>query len=115
MGGETALRRVQPVCSNVSMATEDELRDVMLEILKVGILNSRSAGWDEDPERAAREADHIHNLPDVARTPRLELASTYYNVHRIDFMKQVRNFVEFEPLWSRLEEILVRMRAEQAA
>lgn len=97
------------------MAVEDELRTVLLEILRIGILNIRSAGWNGDPERCALEADHIHNLPEIVRAPSLDLANSYNTVHRPDFMKQVADSSPFEPHWHELEEVLARMRRAKSS
>jgi len=56
------------------MDCPDQIADIVLQILREGVLAARSAG---NAERSALEADHVHNLPDLLRCFHPELL-TYY-------------------------------------
>jgi hypothetical protein len=45
------------------MKCPEEVAESILEILRIGLLRARAAGWARDAERCALEADHLHNLP----------------------------------------------------
>ena len=49
------------------MQCPSEIAELVLEILKIGVLRIRAAAWSGDSARCAIEADHIHNLPDLLR------------------------------------------------
>jgi hypothetical protein len=81
-----------------------EIANVLLEILRVGILQIRQAGWQGDSRRCAREADHLHNLPGLLADYSPELLATYYQVEVPAFRSQSTPaaLVNFEPLWEQL-------------
>ena len=49
------------------MSRPDDMADVLLQIIQDGIVSARWAGWRKNPEWAAIEASHVHNLPEVIR------------------------------------------------
>ena len=59
-----------------------EIEHALLEILRVGILQVRSSGWDGDAQRCVIESDHIHNLPHVLDQFSFEALRYYYDVER---------------------------------
>jgi hypothetical protein len=86
------------------MSCPDEIADILLEILKDGILRIRALGWSENPSRCAIEADHLHNLPELVAHFSPDLLRFYWEVSRPSFMKESTpaELVEFSPLWDRL-------------
>jgi hypothetical protein len=60
---------------------------ILLEILHHGIVHARLAGWRGDAERAALEADHIHNLPHLLQTFSLDKLNYYWEVERPCYAK----------------------------
>lgn len=42
---------------------DPERQRLYLELLECALLNARAAAWANDPQQAAREVDHVHNLP----------------------------------------------------
>jgi hypothetical protein len=89
---------------------EEELRRVLLNLLRIGLLRIRVFGWNGDAGNCAIEAGHLHNLPGVAREPRLELLSSYYNVERPICITQAKGTAAFEADWNRLGAILAEIQ-----
>jgi hypothetical protein len=90
------------------MTCPPEIADVILDILKTGILQIRALGWSKEPERCSRQADHIHNLPDLLRNFSPDLLTFYWQTERASFIQHSspEERVLFEPLWSRLLECM---------
>jgi hypothetical protein len=86
------------------MTCPDEIADILLEILKVGILRIRSFAWNENPARCAIEADHLHNLPDLLTNFSQDLLKFYWDVSRASFIQDSlsEDIIEFNSLWDRL-------------
>jgi hypothetical protein len=80
------------------------ISEVILEIILTGILRIRAAGWDNQPELCAQEADHIHNLPTLVQDFRPELLDYYWNVERSAYIagSSSTSLKVWEPLWERL-------------
>jgi hypothetical protein len=91
------------------MQIEEELKRVLLNLLRIGLLRIRAFGWDGLAEHCALEADHLHNLPDIMIDTKIELLPYYYNTERPSFMRKAKNPEQFEPDWKRLGEILEEM------
>jgi hypothetical protein len=76
------------------------------DILRQGILRARSAGWNGDAARAALEADHIHNLPELLQGYSADLLLYYWKAQRAGFLTEAARLgiatEDFEPLWDRL-------------
>lgn len=45
------------------MRCPDAIAEVLIAILRTAILQIRMAGWSNDPDRCAKLADHVHNIP----------------------------------------------------
>lgn len=86
------------------MNCPSELSGVLLHILRTGVLRIRSLGWSGNAAQCAREADHIHNLPDLLDRYSVDRLKFYWDVERISFIKQSAgaDLAMFEPLWSEL-------------
>src|SRR5262245_18964015 len=67
-----------------------DLADAILAIIQVGVLRARAAGWEGDARRAAAEADHVHNLPDLLREYSDERLRYYWQVERPAFLNRAR-------------------------
>jgi hypothetical protein len=87
----------------------EEVREILLEILSVGLLRIRVAGWSGKSEQCANEADHLHNVPETIRECSVRSLSRYYDLGRTGYLdhpsKTARPQI-FEPLWNRLRLIL---------
>jgi hypothetical protein len=87
------------------MSCPDEIAEVVLEMLQVGLLRIRSLGWDKNPIRCAVEADHLHNLPSLLKNYSPDLLKYYLEVERpcyIQAMPPDDERAAFSPLWERL-------------
>jgi hypothetical protein len=85
------------------MSFDDEVREACLDVLYAGLLRIRHAA---DLDAAHREAYHLHNLPQLARTPKRELLDYYLDVERPGFLRErPENPETFSPAWERLERI----------
>ncbi len=83
------------------MDCPDKIADIVLQILREGVLAARSAG---SAEQSVLEADHVHNLPDLLRRFRPELLRYYWDIERPSYLKATKrqNEQRFEPLWAQL-------------
>ncbi|HZI56246.1 MAG TPA: hypothetical protein VFF39_05700 [Verrucomicrobiae bacterium] len=89
------------------MAVHEEIRDVLCDLLRIGLLRIRALGDQGMAKKCSAEADHLHNLPELIKTPgRKELLSHYYNISRLGFLKECDNDEEFQPLWDRLAKLM---------
>jgi hypothetical protein len=81
-----------------------EIAEILVSILRMGILQIRAAGWSGDSRRCAIEADHIHNLTSLLDHYSPELLKYYWEVERPSFISQVAeaDLAGFESLWNRL-------------
>ena len=94
------------------MSDLDDLRNCLLNLLQMGLLQIRAFSDRDLAERCFIEADHLHNLPEIIRNPRLELVAYYYEVERPAFIKKVGNVEQYREEWDRLKMILDRKRVE---
>jgi hypothetical protein len=84
-----------------------EVAEVLLEILSIGLLRIRAAGWSKNPSRCAIEADHLHNLPALLDNYSLERLKYYWEAEKPGFERQLSpGDLGFQSAWSRLESIL---------
>ena len=85
------------------MSGNDEIRRILLEILRVGLLRIRAYGSSGLGEACSWEADHLHNLPVLIRSVRREELLYYYNIERPAFLTHTTSNVdEFKLLWDEL-------------
>jgi hypothetical protein len=94
------------------MTREEDVSRLLLSILRNGILRIRAYATHEDTSPCFVEADHIHNLPDLIRSPRLDRLSYYFDFERPAFLKHARGTDVFESDWLRLGELISEIRAE---
>lgn len=82
-----------------------EIAAIVGEILTTGLLRIRAS---QDAERAALEADHLHNLPALLTDFKPELLHFYWHVERRCFIEQCapNENTGFETLWQVLGEHL---------
>ena len=79
-----------------------EIADVLLKILYMGILSARAAGWSGDAARAAREADHIHNLPGLLADYSPDRLAYYWDAERPAYLDAGGTAARFQELWDQL-------------
>jgi hypothetical protein len=82
-----------------------ETAEILLEILKTGLLRIRALAWSEDAKRCAVEADHLHNLPYLLAHCDADALAYDWDVERALYMDQTESaqLVAWEPLWRRLQ------------
>jgi hypothetical protein len=90
------------------MTCPDDIADILLEILKIGILRIRMEGWNKNPARCAIEADHLHNLPNLLAHFSEDLLRFYWEVERPSYIDQnsPESITQFSTLWDRLAPYL---------
>jgi hypothetical protein len=85
----------------------DEIKRILLDILRVGLLRIRAYGNSELAEACSLEADHLHNLPVLIRSLSREELLFYYNVERPAFLNATTaNVDEFHQLWDQLGRLI---------
>jgi len=82
-------------------------KDILLEILRVGLLRIRAFGNERLPEACTIEADHLHNIPQLIRSGGRNELLYYYDVERPASLKRsVSDTEQFKPQWDRLASLL---------
>ncbi|MGB9122236.1 MAG: hypothetical protein WCE73_16565 [Candidatus Angelobacter sp.] len=92
------------------MNDADEIKEVLLNILQIGLLRIRSFGWDGAAKECSIEADHLHNLPTLIQLPSIARLLYYYNIERTGFLKRASNADMFKSHWERLAKLIDAMR-----
>lgn len=84
-----------------------ELTPILCRILKIGLLNARACGWQNEAKAAALEADHVHNLPELLCEFSQRRLEYYWKAERPDYVRARLKFsnrvLPFEGLWAQLE------------
>lgn len=89
------------------MNGHNEIRRILLDILRVGLLRIRAYGNSGVAEACSLEADHLHNLPVLIQSLRWEELLYYYNVERPGFLNvATSNVDEFKLLWEQLGKLI---------
>src|SRR2546422_8724952 len=81
-----------------------EVAEIILEILREGILRIRCESANNDAQRCGVEANHIHNLPSLLKDYREEMLLYYYRREIPAFvqMSDGVNINSFRAAWSKL-------------
>lgn len=90
------------------MQCPDEIAEVLLRILNVGLLRIRKSGSEGHAEECETEADHIHNLPAILQNYSPELLVYYWNVERTGFLatEAGKSSSLFQAEWSHLQRLM---------
>jgi hypothetical protein len=88
------------------MENEEEIKLVLLNIIRTGLLRIRAYGYDGSAEQCALEADHIHNLPGLVGHLTVGLLDCYFMTERPGFLQKAINYEQFEQDWKRLYDLL---------
>ena len=84
-----------------------EIAPILCRILRIGILNARACGWQNDAKAAALEADHIHNLPHLLSDFSQRKLEYYWRIERLYYLEKRLEFSNrvllFEGLWAQLK------------
>lgn len=85
----------------------DEIRTILLEILRIGLLRIRAFGSAGNAQACSIEADHLHNLPAAIESRRRDLLLYYYNVERPAFIERTTSPTDqFKLRWKRLASLI---------
>src|SRR3954453_11829226 len=87
-----------------AMLPPPEVSQIILAILKTGLLRVRSLAWSGQVDRCATEADHLHNLPGLLADYSEEMLQYYWDVERPSYIDQIPadQLAEWEPHWQKL-------------
>lgn len=89
------------------MNDQDEIKHILLDILRAGLLRIRAFGNSGCAEACSLEADHIHNIPHLIKSLSLDELAYYYDIERTAFQSATTfDVTEFKPLWERLDKLI---------
>lgn len=85
-----------------------EIAASILDLLEIGLLRIRAAGWSDNPSRCAIEADHLHNLPGLLENFSFDRLKYYWEAERPGFQRQSdpSDLESFQDAWNRIESWL---------
>jgi hypothetical protein len=91
-----------------SMNCPPEIAAVLLDILTQGLLLARSAGWAGDAQRAALEAEHLHNIPGLLKDFSMERLRYYWDAERPGYARCLTadDHAFWSPLWDKLRDLI---------
>src|SRR5688500_15494774 len=92
------------------MICPPDVADVLIEILKWGILQTRAWACQKDYRRCVQESDHIHNLPGLLNNYHPDLLAFYWNVERPLLIQQIsfEQCKAFHDAWEQLQGLVER-------
>ncbi|WFB37569.1 hypothetical protein P3T73_07320 [Kiritimatiellota bacterium B12222] len=77
--------------------------EIYCEILYRGLLDIRNNGYAGNPDQCAKQADHLHNLPELLKNfDKEELHDFYWKCMRPE--ADTEEAKPFKELWKELEE-----------
>lgn len=83
---------------------------IVLEILQNALLRARFAAWAGNSARAASEADHVHNLPDLLKDYCPAKLHFYWEISKPSFQAVCKaagvGVQDLTPLWERLRKCI---------
>ena len=91
-----------------------EISEIVLEILRGGIIRIRCEGSNGDAVRCEIEANHIHNFPNLLNDYHEEKLLYYYRVEIPNYVHRSEgvNIDSFRPAWGRLATYLELRRLD---
>jgi hypothetical protein len=96
------------------MQCPPDIADILLRIIRAGIIQIRLAGWERNPDRCSLEADHIHNLPDLVCNYSADRLKYYWDVERPCFIQGGGSeaSLRFARLWDELVPHMAALATE---
>jgi hypothetical protein len=87
------------------MRCPPKISEILLRILRHGLLRIRSLGWSGQADLCAHEADHIHNLPGLLTDFSQERLAYYWGIERVAYSSTTptNELGEWETLWQELQ------------
>jgi hypothetical protein len=86
------------------------IAEPLLEILRLGLLAIRAAGFANRGDLCAIHADHLHNLPHLFDHYSDDLLLFYWQVERDKLIQKANPGRYFEAPWSQLEMIIAELK-----
>ena len=77
-----------------------EVRDALLEMLRVGLLRVRSLSEAERASDCFNEANHLHNIPGIVKADSAPALRYYWKVERAEYLASGGDSRAFEDLWT---------------
>jgi hypothetical protein len=98
------------------MTCPPDLATVLLDILHLGVLHARAAGWSGDAAQAAAAADHVHNLTGLIQQFTPGKLEYYWKIERPAYVTQRgrEQLQAYQPLWDRLRPHVERLCSPKA-
>jgi len=90
------------------------IAEPVLEILRLGLLAIRAAGFSNRGDLCAIHADHLHNLPHLLEHYSDDLLLFYWQVERNKLMQKANPGRYFEAPWSQLEMIIADLKVNSS-
>ena len=92
------------------MNCPNDLGTILVAMLRTGLLRARASAWAGDPARAAIEADHVHNVPDLLDDYSEGRLASYWNSERPSYIAEVGHdsTADWAPLWRELRPFAER-------
>ena len=78
------------------MPINNECAGLLLRILSMGLLRICSYATDGRVKECELEADHLHNLPTIIASGRLDQLEHYFNAERPAFLLRAEHAAMFE-------------------
>ena len=99
------------------MTCPPDLANILLEIIGLGVLQARAAGWSGDAARASAAADHVHNLPGLLQHYTPCGLDYYWVTERSAFLAHcpAEWARAFQPHWDQLQKHVERLNTPVAA
>jgi len=99
------------------MTCPPDVAIILLQIVQLGVLQARAAGWSDSAAGAAAAADHVHNLPGLLIDYSPHGLEHYWIVERRAFLVHCPpDWVHsFEPYWDRLKKYVERLNVPATA
>jgi len=85
-----------------------EVADALLDLIDLGITESRRAAEANDPTWSAREADHLYRLTHLLHDYSDDLLRFYWAVERVAYLRQLDGYrsIAWQLLWERLRPLV---------
>ncbi len=99
------------------MSDPSDVKDILQDLLTMGLIRIRALAWEGNADRCAIEADHIHNLPRLLAHEEADGLVYYWEAERPSYIRQSEptHLAMWEPLWRRLQAHIGAVATAQAS
>ena len=96
------------------MTLDEEAKNVLLEILRIGLVRIRNYAFSGLTENCGYEADHLHNLPELIQSFNWDLLKYYIRCQRSNISSIPEyNIEHFKVHWDELDTLVLRWELAQ--